>query len=352
MAPRIVIPFIPTLLHLSSVEIALHFYNGFDVETLDEVFTKMKQGNSTLSEKTTEENKEVSRVKESLLIIPAHLRETVVQGVHGLNEAIQNWRMDHHHIFKFKNDHCTLYFRSDGSIDAVETAKNLVRNRKISIRKRFKIACMYCLEKSVLTLWAEMEASGETENLETANNSMTRFWVRWLREGSRVPWLQAARLYLDPPTNVYHHIPIFSVFLPLLRPNERLKFFDTFRFAAFDDFRFCLYAVTEDEEEQIVKGGAFFVLLLHLCWPLQSLFLETAEKLWNNIDDTSFRLLLNLIWDNKKNLKDFDYSELFEGFWNRSPRHLKESVREFSRLKDIIDRHFNEKRIKRRLQND
>ncbi|GBM35602.1 hypothetical protein AVEN_121047-1 [Araneus ventricosus] len=66
---------------------------------------------------------------------------------------------------------------SDGSIDRIQTAQQLVLNANIDIRKWFNLACMHCLQESIQILWAEMEASGRTENFEARFGSMVPFWV-------------------------------------------------------------------------------------------------------------------------------------------------------------------------------
>ncbi|GBM65678.1 hypothetical protein AVEN_148267-1 [Araneus ventricosus] len=266
------------------------------------------------------ENLKVNRAKESLLFIPDHLRKTVLESFRGLHYEIENWRTEHMDDINYKY---TINLRPEGTVDRIETAYHMVLDKRINIRKRFEMACMYCLEKRIRTLWAEMEASGQTDIFETDDNTMVRFWVRWMREGSRVPWTQAAREYLDPPSSSKVPIPRFSAFLPLLRPEDRQRFLTSLRFATPDDLRFCLYALTKEEEEQILKLDVSGLLCLYLDWPLQRFFLETARKVWDYMDNDSFRNVLDNIIYKKYRRKKLDYSELFRGFWNSSPNHLR-----------------------------
>ncbi|GBN49479.1 hypothetical protein AVEN_197820-1 [Araneus ventricosus] len=254
-ALKIVTPLIPSLFDLALVKTAFPLFNGFDVKTLDRVFRESQNENLEKFNEGSQENREVNRVKEKLLSVPAHLRHRVLEAVMGLRYTVLLWRMDHFFILEIKRRECIFYWRYDGSIDRTKTAEQLVLNAGIDIRQRFDLACMYCLEKSVRALWAEMEASGKTENFETADNSMTRFWVRWMREGCRVPWLQAAQDYLElsPPVDWTAPAPRISSFFPLLQPKDREKFLTCLKWAKYDDFRFCLYSATKEEEEQILK---------------------------------------------------------------------------------------------------
>ncbi|GBO27313.1 hypothetical protein AVEN_114727-1 [Araneus ventricosus] len=174
-------------------------------------------------------------------------------------------------------------------------------------------------------------------------------------DGSWVPWIQ-----LPPPRGYPRQwiwIPKFSEVLTALQPEERKWFLNRLRFASDDDFRSCLYSVTKEEEEQIVKTHARRILLLHLKWPLQSLFLETAENMFHFIGVECFRFLLKkllVLKDLKEEglKEDCNYSALFEEFWYRSPRHLKESVIVDPYLSRRMNSNFDAMRRKRKADED
>ncbi|GBM79329.1 hypothetical protein AVEN_104869-1 [Araneus ventricosus] len=170
MAPTVV-GFMPSLFHIATVKVALPLFRGFDIETLCLAFREIQYENSTSSNDGSRKNHGASyeRAKKHLLLIPGHLRIKILQAVKGFHYAAEIWREDHLKILKLKDLKCILHWKSNGSIDTVKTAEHLVQNEKIRTRKRFQIACKYCLEKSVKTLWKEMEASGKTENFETVD---------------------------------------------------------------------------------------------------------------------------------------------------------------------------------------
>ncbi|GBM07299.1 hypothetical protein AVEN_187855-1 [Araneus ventricosus] len=175
-------------------------------------FTKIQHGNRTAPSEGSQENIKVNcnRAMASLLLIPGHLRKRVLEAVHAFHYEIRGWREDHTHFFNLDDSDESMihpnilqdgegifYWRSDGSIDRIKRAQQLVMNTSMNIRKRFDLACMYCFEKSVQTLWVEMEALWTTENFEIGDNPMTPFWVNWMRDGSLVPWTEIAKEYLD-----------------------------------------------------------------------------------------------------------------------------------------------------------
>ncbi|GBM24552.1 hypothetical protein AVEN_217129-1 [Araneus ventricosus] len=352
-ASRIIKPFMPSFFHLALVKISVPLYNEFDIKTLERVFIDIQNGNSAKFNKGSQNNRKANRAKEKLLFIPAHLRRGVLEAVMGLHWAVYRWQSEHSSILNLKDGECIFYWRPDGTIDRIKTAEQLVLNENINIRERFDIACIYCLKESVQTLWEEMEASCETQNFEADCNFMTRFWVRWMREGSGVPWLQAVKESPDLALALQTaQPPRCSSFFPLLGPKDRKIFLSSLKWAHYDDFRFCLYAATTEEEGKILKKGALTLLSLYLDWPLQSWFLETAEKVWHFLDKSSFYVSLMFIWSLYKERKDFDYSKLFVDFWNNSPNNLREIVKKCPIMSKRIDSCLNKIKRKKQFSSD
>ncbi|GBN18791.1 hypothetical protein AVEN_39716-1 [Araneus ventricosus] len=81
---------------------------------------------------------------------------------------------------------------------------------------------MYCLVNSVQTLWAELKENGETEDYEKSEN-VEHFWVKWMREGTRVTWTEATREYIDPDWIRFpmRSTPRFSDLFSELKPRDR-----------------------------------------------------------------------------------------------------------------------------------
>ncbi|GBN92465.1 hypothetical protein AVEN_66987-1 [Araneus ventricosus] len=345
---KIITPYLPSLSHIATVSAASQLFNGFDFETLKMVFTEIEHGNSTARNEGSEENGDgnYKRAKEYLLFLPRYLRKRVMGAAQNMQYAVLDWR-ERLDIFDSRIGDCTFYWRSDGIIDKTKTVERVVLNKNIDIRERFNLACLYCLVDSMRTLWAEAEEDAEGADLEIYEIfPWTQFWIRWLWGGSHIPWDQAA-LECDEFHLFENPFQRISFIFPLLLPEERKHVLLCLRNADFDDLLFCLYAATKEEEEQILRRNTEEVLMIYLyTWPLQSLFLETAEKVWNYINPDSFRsvLLAILLLRQRKEI-DFIYYEIFEGFWNRSPDNFRTHAREFCGPE--IDLCFNEIKEKR-----
>ncbi|GBN89807.1 hypothetical protein AVEN_67320-1 [Araneus ventricosus] len=334
---KIITPFIPPLSHIALIQVAVPFFNRFDFRTLKMAFAEIQNGNSKAPDEGTEENDNANydKAKESLLFIPGLLRERVMEAVASLRYAVSEWQEDHSFILGCGFIACTFFMRTDGIIDRTKTAEKLILNKNFNIKKRFHLACMYCLGDSIRSLWAELEADGRTASFENTHDPFMRFCIRWIRDGSHIPWTQAVREYFTHPRTPsprasWKRFPRFAYFLPLLRPEERRQFLLSLGTATFDDLLLSLHTMTKQEEEQVLNTNIRSVLLMYLyTWPLQGLFLETAEKVWNYIDPDTFRSVLHTILYLKRVRKYPDYCEIFEGFWKMSPEHFREHAKKW-----------------------
>ncbi|GBN07466.1 hypothetical protein AVEN_161180-1 [Araneus ventricosus] len=143
------------------------------------------------------------------------------------------------------------------------------------------------MEDSIKTLWVEMQVSGQRRFCASFN--LMVFWKRRMRNATRVPWARAALAYLGRFPEF--SMPRFSSLFLFLLPEERKKFLEALNYAEDDDLRVCAHAMTKDEEEHMLLNNWWYPVKLlrsYLDWPFQSLFIQTAEKLWNRIDHYSF----------------------------------------------------------------
>ncbi|GBO27312.1 hypothetical protein AVEN_114726-1 [Araneus ventricosus] len=164
---RIVSRLVPSLSHMAALKIAAPLFLSVGMESLETVFAKLQQGNPRAPGENSEDDISLksNRAKEHLLFIPGHLREHVLNAVKGLHNELLNCRKEHSYIGA---DKCSLHLRPDGTIDRRKIAQELVADMSLDIRKRFHIACTYHFTSQISTLWAEMQASGHTENFDTA----------------------------------------------------------------------------------------------------------------------------------------------------------------------------------------
>ncbi|XP_055929384.1 uncharacterized protein LOC129960191 [Argiope bruennichi] len=326
---KIVVPFVPSLSHLSFVKVAFPLYKDFDISTWQSINREITHGNLPGFIGDRSENRQVNKAKEELLLIPAHLRLGLLQTILGLHSTFLNWLSENSCFTIIPNIYTVLYWRTDGTIDRIKTAQRLLLCKENNIEQRFDLACAYFFEESIKALWVEMKKSGKADKPLSAYKPVTCFWVKMMHHRHQVPWIESVQKYLD----LSDKLPVipyarYSTFFPLLRPEDRVKFLVSLCDTTTDDFRFCLYGATKEEEMQLLKMVPRKVLIPYLDWPLQSFFLAMAERMWNFIDCRIFKELIDIIFKKKLKEKDFDYGTLFMDFWERGPNHLKKEAAE------------------------
>ncbi|XP_055930811.1 uncharacterized protein LOC129961040 [Argiope bruennichi] len=320
---KLIIPFVPSLFHFSVVKVALKLSKHIDATTCLKLFKQMRRSDPEIFYETdSNSNSEIDKAKEKLLIIPAHLRENVVQAILGLDAAVKEWHSDHEGAFRSKNIDETFEWKSNGAIDRIKTMQQLLLKKDVDINLRFYLACCYFLEESIKTLWAEMDVN---DKRSIPGNPCTRFWVRRMHDGCVVQWIKDIPEYL----HLYWEYPTcsFGAFFPFLQPQERMKFLYSITSSTNDDFLSCTYAATKQEQVHMLNLEAFKVLVVYLNWPLQNFFLQIVEKMWTFIDYPVFKKLLNTIISYSVKKYDFDYEQLLVDLWTRSPQDFKEKAK-------------------------
>ncbi|XP_055929449.1 uncharacterized protein LOC129960225 [Argiope bruennichi] len=342
---KLVIPFMPSLFHFSVVKVALILSKHIDAITGFILFKEMRR----LGPKKFHEanyNSKINKAKEKLLIVPAHLRENVVQAILGMDAAVTEWHSDHEGLWRLKNIEEIFQWKSDGAIDRIKTMQQLVLKNDVDIVWKFYWACSYFLEESIQTLWAEMKVC---DRWSIPGNPFTRFWVRRMQDGCGVQWIKNIPEYLQL-SEEYPNCT-FGAFFPFLQLQEREKFLSSITKTTNDDFLLCMYGATKEEEEQILKMEAFKLLVVYLNWPLQNFFLQIVEKMWPFIDYPVFEKVLHTIFSYKVKKQDFDYEQLLVDMFAKSPKDFKEKANASQYLSRQIYFCFESVRMRKKRYN-
>ncbi|KAF8782472.1 hypothetical protein HNY73_012754 [Argiope bruennichi] len=337
----------PSLTHMCLMKVATALHSAYGLRKLKNVFSEMESPNSPESGMSIPLNDAAlnKRIKEYLLIIPTSIRNGILETVKGIERQIKVWRDCHEEGGRYSYyPRCAFFWRPEGTIDRTKTAEEIVRNETIDIRARFEMACLYSLSESVQTLWQTLISNNENLDAdvflpEDILNSVSNFWIPWLLQGARCHWTEAAaghhkyrgnkldRFFLYYLQGKYGGFfkPKYNILFRELMPAERRKCFQSLYFTDSDDLRLCLYVVTKEEREEILKLYAEEVLLAYLEWPLIDIFLDQADKTWEFLSVFSFFQVLNRLFELQSGA-DVDHKNLAEKFWERSPDRFKENA--------------------------
>ncbi|GBN01425.1 hypothetical protein AVEN_3176-1 [Araneus ventricosus] len=236
--------------------------------------------------------------------------------------------------------HEKLRWTSTGTVDYRKTAEALVRSDVVDIVKRYKLACLYCLEDYIPEFWKELPEEnkgtfyhekatsliaelplhfcwpyilkGEEYKLDfMPRSSFGRTWIRRLEDPSRTRFHQyafqhssfignktAAEYFFQKLTHEQRDASLVQTAVDVVRYRTRY-----FRIAfqltkgKFSDvLSYLLSQMTPEEQIQIFKELPCEILRCFMEWPCQNLFFDLADVIWTFLPESNYKDLLSEIY--------------------------------------------------------
>ncbi|GBM85034.1 hypothetical protein AVEN_248966-1 [Araneus ventricosus] len=343
------VTFLPSLQHLSVATIAIAVYNNPRISFLVDELEELE---GTCEEITCYTHRH--RVQEKWLIIqdkvvnqlsgylPFSICKKVAGCLRSIHSEVIKWKFDHYEILSddvnFKR---LLCWKSEGTIDRLLTAKELIRKRSLETKKLFVVACTYFLMSDIIILFKKMSVASLRALYHGTTNLVIRFWIERMIEDSRISWVwnMLDQQYVSSKLraqfikqNDNYRIRLSS-FFHMLTPIDRRGYFLFNQWSEklhHDDLRFCFYQMTETEQKEIFCFCPLLVLQTHLEWPLQSVFMNMIDLLGPNLRDLTFGYgaIYILSAKIKQGWKDADYVKILRQYWHRCSDDLKEISKE------------------------
>ncbi|GBN25221.1 hypothetical protein AVEN_211697-1 [Araneus ventricosus] len=334
---------------MASVRIALCIYYDKDIEKMLEVERNLPIEHLSYLERRKYWKQIEAKVVEKLPSLPNLLKTRVSKFIRPIHLEIEKWVLDHEGVGNLCAPYCYLNYKSflfwktDGTIDRMQTAKNFVQNKNFDPETRFAMACTYFLEDEVLALWHGEEVFNGKTISRYGTSAAVRFWVKRLKKGSRRkrPWKEEIDGYFK---NLGMRDSDFrikvSCFFSYLSEESKEKYLILHNwYPHSDDFRLCFQAM--DERERVELFSEYTVLFLYRCleWPFQSLFIDMANHLRSHMDAKKFkavldRIILSCIFPG---FEDFDYAGLLNEFWHDSPDSYKKKIKKRKHCFKVIE---------------
>ncbi|CAL1299947.1 unnamed protein product [Larinioides sclopetarius] len=236
------------------------------------------------------------------------------------------------------------------TIDYERTAEILVKNGALDIRKRFTLACFYCFESEVRSLWKHMCLSERRffyarRNYKNSDQSpIVLYWNYYIQE---MPTDYRRSLALDH-TRLFKYaveegyLSATKFFLGKLKCDQRERMiYDSFNYQFL--FRYCPHGIVKDQAAvacflisripfnfREIDHSSTLGLVFHyfLRWPRQKHFMTVVNLLRRYLHEGTFEdLLEGIFYKTIGDFKDYDYQELFMEFWHQCPEGSKTFVR-------------------------
>ncbi|WP_419215007.1 hypothetical protein [Wolbachia endosymbiont of Rhagoletis cingulata] len=354
----------PSLEHMAFIRIATTLWNQDDIGALT---AKFYFRSLILSERRREwqtiEDEVIGKVPG--LLLPESMKKRALYFIKPIGLEILKWKEYHEDLlsdrrFVRKNLN-RLCWTPQGTVDKKKTAEVLIKDENLDITKRYKLACIYCLENDILELWNKMPESrrksfyNEEDPRYVNQQDLVVLWTYDIKgEVNKLDSMIERRWQSNcsPYQYAFEYAAVggnksaAEYFLQKLTPQERKE--SLVRSAGYvakrrctsggnrtdfpkehyaDVLCFLLSQMDEEEQIEVFKSYPYEVLKCFLDWPWQSLFMETARRIWPFLSEEGYNLLLRLIVNKTiDGYKDYNYQKLFAMFWQQSPATHKRYV--------------------------
>ncbi|GFQ73597.1 uncharacterized protein TNCT_177201 [Trichonephila clavata] len=270
-------------------------------------------------------------IKISTLKLPRVMHRRILGVTRAVSLEVDRWLQ--YHTVLWTVDPCLdlqsdLVWMSIGKIDRAKTANSLIGNENLDIKIRYILACLYCYEDKVFSLWGRMALIEQAFILEfSQKRNALKCWAQSVKGESVIDWNELyiyRRFYpLGLPVineKTYEELKPFRLTNCIVR--GLLEFEDFYRLLSQKEFHSC--------SESLRKVPQYALRYL-LDWPFQEEFMKEASRAWTFLSTEGFHSLLKVIVYQKIMIgrDDFDYINLLKEFWQQSPPHYKRYVQNY-----------------------
>lgn len=350
----------PSFEHMALIKIAVTLWNQDDIRALMAKFYFPLLGSERREKWQEIEDKVIEKVLQ--LPQPGPLKEKILSFIRPIGLQILKWLEYHrencYFCIKLPNELC---WTPQGTVDKKKTAGMLIKDENLDITRRYKLACIYCLENDIPELWNKIPENrrksfySEEDPRKVRQQELVVLWTYDIKgEVARMENMIERRLQRKCPPCQYAfgyaavggNKAATEYFLQKLTHEERKE--SLARYAGYvanrrcdsasnrtdlpkehyaDVLCFLLSQMDEEQQIEVFKSHPYEVLKCLLDWPWQSLFMDTANLMWDFLSEEDYDLLLRIIVDKViDGYKDCDYQKLFGEFWQQSPNAHKRYV--------------------------
>ncbi|XP_067139090.1 uncharacterized protein [Centruroides vittatus] len=345
----------PSLEHRTFVKIAITSWNQGDIRALASKFyfsSPILNIGKRKKEWPKVEDEVIKRVLK--LSLPKSLKEELSSFVEAVGWQILTW-IDFHNkrcnfVINLPNE---FFWTPEDAIDKEKTSQMLVQDKNLDIVGRYRLACTYCLEDHIFILWNQLSGKKlygkDLRNIRINKSPLVSFWSHDI-EGEIVQLGDIMKRYCQDESVIPCNKAATRYFLKKLTSDEGKKrvLVKTAGYVAnrrcdsarnrtdfpkehyADVLCFLLSQMDEEQQTEVFKSYPYKVLKCFLDWPWQSLFMETANHMWDFLSEGKYDLLLRIIVDKVINgYKDCNYQNRFGEFWQQNLFKVedKENVR-------------------------
>ncbi|KAF8766934.1 hypothetical protein HNY73_019949 [Argiope bruennichi] len=275
-------------------------------------------------EKTVVSRDEVFKSMVAELRLPESMRGPLVNIMNLIFLETCKWKAFHmeflelyHSGFYYPLYIKRIHWTNMGTINYRKTAEAMIRDEKLNIDQRFRLACLYCLEKDIQDLWQKLSPlskKGFYNNGRPARCALTReiivFWTCILK--GKIKKLIKFIMQNDIYSSIYQYaFETFALkgyetateyFFEKLTCEEKEaslvgtakalasrggSFFETYH----DVFCYLLSQMNVEQLQNVLENSSYGILKIFLDWPRQDAFFEVAKLASPYLKEQDYQLL-------------------------------------------------------------
>ncbi|GBN56771.1 hypothetical protein AVEN_192880-1 [Araneus ventricosus] len=323
---------------------------------------KFDQGSSIISRVVWEKILDWVKEKVSELVLPESLKERMMHLVRPVGREIVRWKLFHEYILNDISDEDfdirtleQLCWTCTGAVDYRKTSEELVRLEILDIEKRYRLACLYCLEDYIPVLWVELPEkykrrfNDEAYPLPESMVHLEYYWASVLKgeefklndilprefvdvsstyqsyfkysacEGSKA----ATEYFFQKLTNEERNNALYGALCAVLERATRLYHLsDVQEKPRSDVFCYLLSLMTREQRMQVFKKHPSGCLIFFLDWPWQDLCLDITVQIWNFLPESQYDYVLDKL-ENNIFISCYFFPDLFQKFFIHSPSSFR-----------------------------
>ncbi|GFS41143.1 uncharacterized protein NPIL_381401 [Nephila pilipes] len=306
----------------------------------------------SLESPPTDDWENIIKKKISSLNLPLILEKNIYALMKPLSDEIDQWKEQHFPILYYGilEQFIEYVWKDNGTIDRIRTAKIYIQCESNNIYLRFKMACVYWLEEEAKQLWEKMEEISRKRlsgfrvfQKNSRWEYAVKDWITFLKSGAgnwrNHPFSRPLFWYcLDS-------VVIQGNLLQLLSPQEQLIVFKMIMKKTLIPRQtkiFCLLKMSAEQLEDVIKEEPLQTFLSLCNWPLHRQFQKMTDCIFLLLTEIEFLQFLHEVVYYKVNQDwmDWDYVELLNELWNRSPEHFKQHVESSDILKMALNHDY------------
>ncbi|GFR22218.1 uncharacterized protein TNCT_511221 [Trichonephila clavata] len=334
--------FWPSFKLIAMVKVALKILHSFRKRTFLDIFEEIKKSSGYYSKVSSA----IQTLLPSSRFSPA-VKKQISGIVRALDLEFARWLQAHAEVLVGADlDYSkVLCWHSYGVINKLETAKILVQDENIEIKRRFVLACKYFFEDHAHALWVNISDEDKIHMAgQYCSLACMKFWMTKLYNRDMKDSIEMFHNTTDTESFSENYLGL-RYYFKKLEPRARyqclsygLKEGEIHHF----DLYLCFAELTINEVRDLLHrlsaSKRVRVMELFLNFPLQSIFVEVVHQSWIFIPKHSLRNLLHIIFHERvqKSWYDINYAQLAKELWECSPFPYKSSLRRDKIYEDLI----------------